>query len=158
MRKLIGRKHEKLILNNALKSNRAELIVVYGRRRIGKTYLIREVFKNNIQFEFSGIHKVSFSEQLKNFNLTLRTYNSKSENSTSWIEAFHQLQKYLNRLTSTKKKVIFIDEFPWLDSRKSNFLAAFDNFWNSYASKRTDLIVVICGSAASYMIKNIVKK
>lgn len=157
MREVIGRKQEKIILANALKSNRAELIVVYGRRRIGKTYLVREVYKNHIQFEFSGIHKVSFNEQLKNFNLTLRTYNLKSVNSTSWIEAFHQLQKFLNRLTSTKKKVIFIDEFPWLDTRKSNFLSAFDNFWNSYASKRNDLVVVICGSAASYMIKNIVK-
>lgn len=157
MRELIGRKHEKVILTNALKSNRAELIVVYGRRRIGKTYLIREVYKNHIQFEFSGLHKVSFKEQLTNFNLTLKSYFPKSVNSTGWIEAFHQLQKYLDKLKSNKKKVIFIDEFPWLDSRKSNFLAAFDNFWNSYASHRDDLVVVVCGSAASYMIKNIVK-
>lgn len=77
MRELIGRKHEKNILTNALKSNRPELIVVYGRRRIGKTYLIREVYKKHIIFEFSGLHKVSFREQLTNFNLTLHKYNSR---------------------------------------------------------------------------------
>jgi AAA+ ATPase superfamily predicted ATPase len=157
MNDLIGRKNEISLLKNALTSNRPELIVVYGRRRIGKTYLIREVYKNHIQFEISGIHKVSFKEQLSNFNLTLRKYNSKSVDSSGWIEAFHQLQKYIDKLRSTKKKVIFIDEFPWFDTRKSNFLGAFDNFWNSYASKRKDLVVVICGSAASYMVKNIVK-
>ncbi|MDP2387064.1 MAG: ATP-binding protein [Bacteroidota bacterium] len=157
MKSLVGRKQEITLLTGALKSNRSELIVVYGRRRIGKTYLIREVYKNHIQFEFSGIHKASFRDQLKNFNLTLSAKSSKSKHSSDWIEAFYQLSKFLNKLKSKQKKVIFIDEFPWLDTRKSNFLGAFDNFWNSYASKRKDLVVVICGSAASYMIKNIIK-
>jgi len=157
MRVLIGRKTEKTILTDALESNRPELIVVYGRRRIGKTFLIREVYKKYIKFEFSGIHKVPLKEQLKNFHLTLSSKMVKIERPSDWIEAFHQLSHYIEKLKSKKKKVIFIDEFPWLDTRKSNFLPAFDNFWNSYASTRDDLIVVICGSAASYMIKNIIK-
>jgi uncharacterized protein len=154
---LIGRKDEVTILTDALKSNRPELIVVYGRRRIGKTYLIREVYKNHIQFDFSGIKKSLLKKQLKNFYLKLSAKNPKTKTPSDWIEAFHQLSLYLARLKSASKKVIFIDEFPWLDTRKSNFLPAFDNFWNGYASKRNDLLVVVCGSAASYMIKNIIK-
>ena len=154
---LIGRKNEISILQNALKSNKPELIAVYGRRRIGKTFLIRNVYKNYIQFEFSGINNCSLKQQLNNFYLTLADKNDSFKKPTDWIEAFHQLNQYISKLTSKKKKVIFIDEFPWLDSRKSNFLSAFDNFWNSYATKRDDLVVVICGSAASYMVKNIIK-
>ncbi len=154
---LIGRKAEISILLNALKSNNPELIAVYGRRRIGKTFLIRNVYKESIKFEFSGINKGSLKQQLNNFYLTLADKNNSFKKPSNWIEAFHQLCQFIDKLTSKKKKVVFIDEFPWLDSRKSNFLSAFDNFWNSYATKRNDLVVVICGSAASYMIKNIIK-
>jgi AAA+ ATPase superfamily predicted ATPase len=155
--KVVGRTSEILILTNALKSNRSELIAVYGRRRIGKTFLIRNIYKNDIQFEFSGIHRGSMKQQLKNFHLTLSSKLSGFSRPVDWIEAFGHLSQYIDSLTSRKKKVIFIDEFPWLDTRKSNFLPAFDNFWNSYASKKADWIVVICGSAASYMIQNIIK-
>ena len=157
MRPLIGRKEEKKILNLALNSNRPELIVTYGRRRIGKTFLIDTVYKKHIQFRFSGIHGVPLKLQLDNFHLTLSDKVTKFKKPKSWIEAFHQLGNYLDTLKSKKKKVVFIDEFPWLDTRKSNFLPAFDNFWNNYASKRNDIVVVICGSAASYMIQNIIK-
>jgi len=157
MRKLIGRKPELSVLLAALESNRAELIAVYGRRRVGKTFLIEKAYKNNIVFEFSGILNATLKQQLKNFHLTLSSKNTNFEQPTDWIEAFYQLSTYISKLRSAQKKVIFIDEFPWLDSRKSNFLPAFDNFWNSYASKRDDLVVVICGSAASYMVKNIIK-
>ena len=157
MRKLIGRKSEKATLINALKSNRSELIAVYGRRRIGKTFLVRQVYKNNIKFEFSGIYKIPLKLQLENFYLTLTSKNTKFKKPSSWIEAFFQLRQYFDKLTTKKKKVLFIDEFPWLDTRKSNFLAAFDNFWNSYVSKRDDMVVVVCGSTASYMVKNIIK-
>ena len=155
--KLIGRNPEISILSDALKSNRAELIAVYGRRRVGKTYLVRNVFKNEILFELSGIHGDSLKQQLNNFHYTLSSKKKGFEKPSDWIAAFHQLSSYINTLSSKKKKVIFIDEFPWLDTRKSNFLPAFDNFWNSYTSKRNDLVVIICGSAASYMIQKIIK-
>jgi len=157
MSKLVGRKRETGILLGALDSDRSELIAVYGRRRVGKTFLIRKVYSEHIRFEFSGMHEVPLKQQLENFHLTLSAKNSNFNKPTNWIEAFHQLRQYFDRLTSNKKKVIFIDEFPWLDTRKSNFFPAFDNFWNSYASKRNDMVVVICGSAASYMIKKIIK-
>jgi len=154
---IIGRKIETSILTGALKSRHSELIAVYGRRRVGKTFLIRRVYKDTIRFEFSGIHQGSLKQQLNNFHYTLSSKKHNFKKPSNWIEAFHQLSQYLDKLTSKKKKVVFIDEFPWLDTRKSNFLSAFDNFWNSYASKRDDLVVIICGSAASYMIKNIIK-
>ncbi|MEA1877612.1 MAG: ATP-binding protein [Bacteroidota bacterium] len=154
---LVGRKPEISILLDAFRSNKSELIAVYGRRRVGKTFLIREVYKDNIKFEFSGIHNGPLKQQLNNFHLTLSDKIYGYRKASNWIEAFHQLGQYIETLPSKKKKVIFIDEFPWLDTRKSFFLSAFDNFWNSYASKRDDLVVVICGSAASYMIKKIIK-
>ncbi|OFX23814.1 MAG: hypothetical protein A2033_14175 [Bacteroidetes bacterium GWA2_31_9] len=154
---VIGRKSEVSLLLTALASNKSELIAVYGRRRVGKTYLIRNVYKNNILFEFSGIHKGTLKQQLKNFHLKFPVKDKSFKKPTDWLEAFHQLSQYIDSVKFKKKKVIFIDEFPWLDTRKSNFLSAFDNFWNSYASKRNDLVVIICGSAASYMIKNIIK-
>ena len=157
VRGLIGRRFERAILANALISDRPELIAVYGRRRVGKTYLIRNVYKDHIRFEFSGVNKASLKQQLKNFHLLLSAKDPRLKRPSDWIEAFYQLGRYCDRLRSKKKKVIFIDEFPWVDTRRSGFLSAFDNFWNSYASKRNDLVVVICGSAASYMINNIIK-
>jgi len=156
MRELIGRLPEVAILNSALQSKQPELIAVYGRRRIGKTFLVRSVYANHLLFEFSGIHKVPKKRQLKNFHLIVSKTKKSLPIPKDWIEAFHQFGQILDKYTSKKKKVIFIDEFPWLDTRKSYFLPAFENFWNSYVSKRNDLVVVICGSAASYMVKNIV--
>ncbi len=157
MSNLIGRREEIKLLHNALKSNYSELIAVYGRRRVGKTFLIREVYKKEIVFSFSGLFQANLKTQLQNFHFLLSKNIKKTTKPKSWLEAFYQLEAFLDKKKSKKKKVIFIDEFPWLDSRKSNFLTAFDNFWNNYASKRNDLVVVICGSAASYMIKHILK-
>lgn len=155
---VIGRKSEKEILENALSSRQSELIVLYGRRRVGKTYLIREVYKDHIHFEHSGMFKATAREQLKLFRQSIHQYaHQKRRIPSSWIEAFQQLKDYCDTLTENKKKVLFIDEFPWLDNNKSSFLKAFDHFWNSYCTKRTDLVVVICGSAAAYMINRIIR-
>ena len=153
---MIGRQQERTILLNALKSDRSELLVVYGRRRIGKTYLVRQVYGKDIILEFSGMYKASFKDQLLKFHLILSKHMPKAERPKNWIEAFHILELYLDRLKSKKKKVLFFDEFPWFDTRRSGFLAAFDNFWNGYITKRNDFVVVVCGSAASYMVKKII--
>jgi AAA+ ATPase superfamily predicted ATPase len=155
---VVGRFKEREILENALTSNQSELIVVYGRRRVGKTFLIREFYKSHIQFEFSGTYKATAREQLKRFKIALFKQSKKKQvTPKSWIDAFYQLEQYCDSLNSKGKKVIFLDEFPWLDNNKSSFLKAFDYFWNSYATKRTDLVVVVCGSAASYMINRIIR-
>lgn len=153
---VIGRIEETAQLQEALTSKQAELVVLHGRRRIGKTFLVRNVCKEHIRFEITGMHRASMKEQLRNFHLTLAQHRKRLPEPTDWLEAFQQLGDHIASLRGKRKKVIFIDEFPWLDGRRSRFLPAFSNFWNAFASKRKDLMVVICGSAASYMVSKII--
>jgi uncharacterized protein len=162
MEDLIGREVEIKILQLTLASNQAELIAVYGRRRVGKTFLIRNVYEQNILFEYSGVNKIDVAKQLENFSATIQSVFKKNlfapiSIPENWMQAFRILQDLIDANPSTEKRVIFFDEFPWMDNNKSFFLAAFDHFWNSWASKQRNLVVVICGSAASWMIKNIVR-
>jgi AAA+ ATPase superfamily predicted ATPase len=159
-RSILGRDIEKRKLKEVMDSHRSELIAVYGRRRVGKTYLIREFFSQNFIFSFSGLRTATRSDQIENFMIELRgvsgKYNDKQPE--NWLQAFELLKQYLKGIRKTKKKkVIFVDEFPWVDTMRSGFLPAFENFWNTYCTTRTDLIVVICGSAASYMIKKVIR-
>ncbi len=157
---LIGRENEIKVLQEALNSGTSELIAIYGRRRVGKTYLIRNAYEKELLVELTGLNNGAINEQLENFNLTIaRAFGLPLTMSppTSWLQAFHILIQVLeSRLMKAKKQVIFIDEMPWFDTHKSGFLTAFDHFWNNWASKQNNLIVVICGSAASWMIQNIV--
>lgn len=159
MTNIIGRNDEIKQLNDALQNNKSELIAIYGRRRIGKTFLIREFYNKQLVFEISGLFGGNRKDQLENFKDELQKRIKKEDVSipTSWLEAFSLLENYLNTLNGKKKKVVFIDEFPWLATAKSNFLMAFENFWNSYCTRRNDLIIIICGSAASYMVQKIIK-
>lgn len=161
MEKLIGRKTEITILKEALASSQAELIAVYGRRRVGKTYLIRTVYESQLLIELTGLNGISTNAQLENFSLTVaRTFDLPLLTPKNWLQAFHVLIQVLEKRLASEpsdKKVIFLDELPWFDSHKSGFLPAFDHFWNTWASKKDNLVVVICGSAASWMIQNIVR-
>ncbi|MEA3448104.1 MAG: ATP-binding protein [Bacteroidota bacterium] len=158
---LIGRIKEIEILKESEKSNKSELVAVYGRRRIGKTFLIREVYKSRIIFEVTGLHNGTMKDQLKNFYTQLT--NSFKKNSkqikipNDWSDAFGMLEMCIDNLKGKGKKVIFIDELPWMATKRSKFLMWFENFWNSYCTQRNDLIVVICGSAAAYMVKDIIQ-
>lgn len=159
MEQLVGRIQEKKILENALASSGAELIAVYGRRRIGKTFLIRSVYEKHIRFEFTGVHNATMQEQLEGFSFALKkAINSPVDIAVpkNWVAAFHALESFLEPVIKKGKAVIFFDEFPWIYTQKSNFLTAFEHFWNTWASKHPNLTVVICGSAASWMINNIV--
>jgi len=153
---IIGREEELRVLRDALDTGYSELIVVHGRRRIGKTFLIRNAYEGRLSFELSGMHNGTLKEQLKNFMLALPANARPKAPPADWLDAFHLLGRYLGRLKGKAKKVVFIDEFPWLDGHRSGFLSAFANFWNGYATKRRDLVVVICGSAASYMIRHVI--
>jgi hypothetical protein len=156
---IVGRFREIYKLEHLLASRKSELVAVYGRRRVGKTFLVREVYRKSMVFEITGLHNGSLKEQLKNFynRLIEMDHGLISEpQPKDWSEAFKMLQIYLDSLKGKRKKVIFIDEFPWMATMRSNFLMWFENFWNSYCTQRKDLIVVICGSAASYMVKNII--
>lgn len=159
MGKLTGRSYEIKLLTAALQSPDPELVAVFGRRRVGKTFLIRSVYENNLAFEFTGIHKASLNEQLQNFSLALQKASGQQLRPAApvnWIEAFHFLQQQLSVSLSKQRSVIFFDEFPWIHTPKSGFLPAFEHFWNTWASRQQNLVVIICGSAASWMIRNIV--
>ena len=155
---MIGRIEEIKILNNLLQSKEAELLCVLGRRRVGKTFLIRETFKSNIVFEFVGIQNGTRQEQLNQFTFSLQqTFGKKKIPNpiSTWLEAFQILTEILTASKTKKKQVVFIDEMPWIAGPKSDFLKAFGSFWNSWASKN-NIVVAICGSAASWMIKQVI--
>jgi AAA+ ATPase superfamily predicted ATPase len=158
MEQVVGRIDEKLLLSRIEKSRESELIAVYGRRRVGKTYLIRNGFSKEIAFEFSGIHHATLNQQLENFSveLTRVTGGLPLAKPESWIGAFQMLIQYLTPLVKKERTIIFFDEFPWINTPRSGFLSAFENFWNSWASREKKLIVVICGSAASWMINKVI--
>lgn len=153
-----GREDEIKILRNLLNKKGSEFLAVYGRRRIGKTYLIRQVYEKSIVFEASGLHEKEMAQQLESFWLALLDVNTTEKPTIpkNWLQAFSLLKIHLNNLETKKKKVVFLDEIAWFETPKSGFLAALDNFWNSYCSKRNDIILVICGSAASWIIDKVI--
>jgi hypothetical protein len=155
---IIGREEEKTILGAALYSNEAELIAIYGRRRIGKTYLVRNYFYGNLVFEMTGLHNASLREQLANFSSSLQTAMGMAvppAPPSNWMDAFQKLDNFLISLPKKKPIVVLFDEMPWLSTPKSGFLQAFGYWWNTRASRIPHLKVVICGSAASWMIKKV---
>ncbi len=152
----IGRDEQKAIFTDALNSDRSEFIVVYGRRRVGKTYLIKNVLGKRIDFEMTGIQNGDLSDQLENFAEKLQEFSGSDsfEKPKSWMNAFSQLKKYLSSTKSNRKKILFLDELPWIDSHKSKFLGMLGHFWNDWAIYN-NIVLVVCGSAASWMIKNV---
>ncbi len=155
--KLIGREREKKVLERLLTDKNSHFLAVYGRRRIGKTYLIRQYFERQIVFEVSGLNQKDRDQQLENFWLTQYDYEKKKrEKPESWLQAFQSLKEYIISIKGSKKKVVFLDEIAWFETPKSGFLAALDQFWNQFCSKRDDILLIICGSAASWIIKKIV--
>lgn len=152
---MIGRKQEIELLEQAYHSNRSEFIAIYGRRRVGKTFLVRQLFADKFAFTYSGMPNVSTKVQLYNFYRELQAQGCKAHSAPkNWTDAFFMLRE----LVASKpegKKVIFLDELPWMDSRQSSFLPAFENFWNAWASARNDILLIICGSATSWIVKKI---
>ncbi|MFN0035525.1 MAG: AAA family ATPase [Saprospiraceae bacterium] len=155
---MVGRQKEIEILKKAFGSAKPELIAVLGRRRVGKTFLVRTFFKDKIDFEIVGLKDGSKEQQLRNFGYSLRTVKKSDSLSVpkDWLDAFYQLTEHLESLGKPeRKKVVFIDELPWIATAKSDFLTGFGYFWNSYASKK-NILVVICGSATAWMINKII--
>lgn len=156
--KLFGRESEIAILQKALASNAAEMVSVIGRRRVGKTFLVKTVYEKSIAFEITGIQNAPRDEQLRNFSGQL-TKMSKSRvpipPPKDWLEAFFLLSEFLESKLVKQKIVVFLDELPWMATHKSGFLRALSWFWNSWAVSK-NVVVVICGSAASWMIQKVV--
>ena len=154
--KLTGRKEEIHLLRQALQSDEAEMIAVIGRRRVGKTFLINSVYKNRINFETTGIQNSTTKRQLRNFQYELNKQSGQArEVPEDWLAAFMQLIDFLEKSKTNQKQIVFLDELPWLATRRSDFLEGLSFFWNSYAVKE-NMVVVLCGSAASWMIRKVV--
>ena len=155
--KLIGREQEIEALNKYYNSGRSEFIAVYGRRRVGKTFLIRRSVDDQFAFFMTGVHGASKTDQLLNFSIALQKYSKAPTISLhrNWLLAFHALATYLETLPEGNKYV-FIDELPWMDTPRSGFIAALENFWNSWAVLRNDIKLIVCGSATSWMINNLI--
>ena len=154
---LVGRQPETAYFADMLASADAEFIAVYGRRRVGKTFLIREHLKPHLAFELTGIQDASLPEQLANFQESMKLAKApKTAPPKSWQEAFQKLATHLEKLPKNRKHVIFLDELPWLAGRRAKFLPALDHFWNTWLSRRPQFLLIVCGSAASWMISNLI--
>ena len=154
----VGRASEWAELEHARDSGRPELIAVYGRRRVGKTYLVRRFFAAELRFELTGTRKATHKQQLANFAAALSARAGvRYAPPRDWPEAFQTLSRYLEEFPTNARQVVFFDELPWLAARRSGFLGAFEYFWNTWGTRQSHLMVVICGSAASWMIAKVLR-
>lgn len=165
MNRVIGRKKEVIELERLYHSPKAECVVVTGRRRVGKTYLVREVFKDRITFHHTGLspydeegqEKIGLKEQLQQFFFSLKRFGHRGRKCpTSWLEAFFMLTQLLEKLDNGGRQVVFIDELPWMDTRNSHFLQAFEGFVNGWALGRSNIMLILCGSATSWVEDNFI--
>ncbi len=153
----VGRLDERKELERCVDSNRSELVVVYGRRRVGKTFLIEHHFGRKFDFWYVGRRNIPTKEQLRQFGRALTKYSGERYSFSTWYEAFDALSDYLETLPRDKKKVLFIDEMPWIDRVHSNFVSAFEGFWNGWAMSRNDVVLIATGSATSWMRDKLVE-
>lgn len=157
---ILGREREVRILRDIFKSRDPEFLAIYGRRRVGKTHLVREFFSNKgIYFEITGQKDGKLKEQLENFSAAFskQFYGGIPLRAPkNWKEAFHLLTKKIENSDKTKKFILFLDELPWLASKRSNLMQVLDHFWNSYWSKNRNFILIVCGSAASWMLDHLI--
>lgn len=158
---LMGRNTEVQRLERVFCSKEAELVVLYGRRRVGKTFLIKSFFNNKqgIFFQVTGLKKGSMKKQLAHFSESLSTvfgHGVPIKEPATWEDAFKLLTQFIDTSKSTDKIILFLDELPWLSTRKSGLLEALDYYWNQHWSSNPSIILVVCGSSASWLIKNII--
>ena len=155
---IIGREKEQRELLSLLEKEESQFCAIYGRRRVGKTYLIRETFNYRFCFQHTGIAKGTLRQQLTAFRNSLVAAGMKCAIPKTWIEAFELLKQLINNAPAGKK-VIFIDELPWMDTPKGNLIGALENFWNGWATARRekDIVLIVCGSATSWISKKLLK-
>ena len=163
---VVGRKREIALLKECHKTAKSEFVVVYGRRRIGKTFIVNESLSKNFVFHVTGIYGQPRAEQIKNFHTAmLKWFNEDllvqcggKKYPKDWMETFNVLERLLTATPKPKrgKKVVFLDELPWMDSQRSGFIAALEHFWNSYAAWTHDIILIVCGSAASWIVDKVI--
>lgn len=155
--KIIGRDDEIRELSEYMNSGKPEFIVIYGRRRVGKTFLIREYFKDDFVFTHTGLANADTKVQLTEFSKSLRRFRGNNhKDANDWLEAFDYLREHIEE-AGNGRKVIFIDELPWMDRQKSLLLPALEHFWNGWASGRDDIFLIVCGSATSWVVSKLLQ-
>lgn len=152
---IIGREKELQTLQVAYDSDYSEFVVVYGRRRVGKTFLVREKFNYQFTFQHAGLANEGKRQQLTSFrdSLVKQGFRPASVPAT-WFEAFNLLEEFI-AASPDSRKVVFIDEMPWMETPQSHFVPALEHFWNGFASARKDVLLIVCGSATSWIVKNV---
>ncbi|MCR5219787.1 MAG: ATP-binding protein [bacterium] len=160
---MVGRQRETKTLNRLYDSGRAELVAIYGRRRVGKTYLVDETFSDRITFRHAGLSpagegaKGMLRAQLDHFYNSLDLHGMEpGEKPKSWLDAFLLLEKFLQKIDDGSRQLVFLDELPWLDTPRSGFLRAFEGFWNTWGCHRKNLMVIVCGSANSWVLDKLI--
>ena len=160
---MIGREQEVKELNKLYNKNKAELVAIYGRRRVGKTYLVDETFSGRLTFRHAALSpadeeaKGLLQAQLEHFYNSLLFHGmEKTEKPKSWLEAFFLLEKHLQDIDDGSRQVVFLDELPWLDTPQSGFIRAFEGFWNNWGCHRKNLMVIVCGSANSWILDKLI--
>ena len=160
---MVGREQEIKDLNRLYDRDKAELVAIYGRRRVGKTFLVDEVFSGRITFRHAGLSHEGeeavglLRAQLEHFYNSLLLHGmEETEKPDNWLDAFFLLEKYLQKIDDGSRQLVFIDELPWLDTPRSGFLRAFEGFWNNWGCHRKNLMVIVCGSANSWILDNLI--
>ena len=156
--KLIGRETQKNQIDNYFKENRSHFVAVYGRRRVGKTFLIKEYFDNRFTFYCTGLLNGNKNQQLNNFVSNMKNqleYMDENASINNWYDAFNELIIAVSKIKEKQKKVIFMDELPWMDTTGSDFLLGLEYFWNSWASAQKDVLFIVCGSATSWIVNKL---
>lgn len=153
---LVGRKEEIKTLKAMYEKKDSCFVAIYGRRRVGKTFLVRNCFENKITFEHTGTNSTSKKDQLTAFKNSLEDNGYFIDHEIAdWFEAFQHLKRFIEN-RKEKKKIVFIDELSWIDTKNSKFLIALESFWNGWCSKRKDILLIVCGSSASYILDKII--
>ncbi len=153
---IIGRKAELQLLDEYMQSGKSEFIALYGRRRIGKTFLVEEYFKHRFAFNVTGVIDGSHTEQMEVFFQALQEIGYTGKCPKTWMEAFAILGSLLEKKLTKKRCVLFIDELPCFDTHKAGFIQAFGHFWNSWCQKHNEVMLVVCGSATTWMVKKLI--
>ncbi|MBQ6577047.1 MAG: AAA family ATPase [Bacteroidales bacterium] len=163
MSAIIGRKQEIEELERLYYSDRPEFVVVYGRRRVGKTFMIRQALKDKFTFQHTGVSPVDQENEKNRMKTQLESFYYSMLNQglegfkqpKTWMEAFYQLAQLLQKLDNGQRMVVFIDELPWMDTPRSGFMSAFESFWNGWCNGHDNVMLVVCGSATSWMLSNL---
>ena len=167
---LVGRENEIEALNKLYESGSAELVALYGRRRVGKTFLVDETFEGRITFRHAGLspiddtyaseggRKSRMKDQLRHFHRSLTMQGMKADKAPeSWLDAFYLLEDFLmERAGENRRQLVFLDEIQWLDTPKSGFMTGLEAFWNGWACHRHDIMLIVCGSSSSWVLDKVI--